>query len=514
MVAHVLRLRLAEVASAFRLRPVSATLAFLAVVALTYGLVFGVLMLRDAPGDTARTALVVFGSVLAAGFFLAPFVSTRSDPVDPVGVSTLPLSPLALAGASTLAGLVGVPGLALIAIDAAAAVVGTQLGTPAWVAGIGGALHVVSCVLLARAGFAASDRIRAGGRTREGTTLAAIIAVAIVVPAVIFAVSTSWQDGTPWFAAWLVTVLGFTPLGAGASVVTAGAAFVASLLIAGAWALALFGAWWGVCAHAFRSLPLVDTHREAGLGWLGILPSGATGAIAARSIIYWASDARYLSNLVVVPVAGLAPVVPLLVAGVDPTIVALIPLPIIAAFLGWIAHNDLAYDSEAVWLHFVSSVRGLADRAGRLVPAAIISVPLLSATVALTASFAGAWEHLESLVGVALALTLSGFGLSSVFSVTSPYAVARPGDSPFRQPQRAGGRGVIAPGFVLIATLAIGAPTMLAAFDAIAGGADRDREALLLGAGTGVGVLLLGLVLGAVIFEKRGHRLIDVGRAA
>jgi ABC-2 type transport system permease protein len=195
-------------------------------------------------------------------------------------------------------------------------------------------------------------------------------------------------------------------------------------------------------------------------------------------------------------------------------IVALIPLPIIAAFLGWIAHNDLAYDSEAVWLHFVSSVRGLADRAGRLVPAAIIAVPLLSATVALTASFAGAWEHLPSLIGVAVALTLSGFGLSSVFSVISPYAVARPGDSPFRQPQRAGGRGVIAPGFVLVATLAIGAPTMLAAYDAIARGADRDREALLTGLGTGAGVLLVGLVLGAVIFEKRGHRLIDVGRAA
>lgn len=514
MVAHLLRLRFAEITSAFRLRPVSSTLSLIAVAAVAAALVLGVLTLGDVPGDTARTALVVFGSVLAGGFFLAPFVSTRSDPLDPVGVQTLPLSPVSLAASSTLASLVSVPALALIAIDAAAAVVGAGLGTPAWIAVVGAALHVVSCSLLARAGFAASDRIRAGGRTREGAILTAIIATAIVVPAVIFAVSTSWQDGTPWFAAWLVKVLGFTPFGAGASLVAAGASFAFPLLVAAAWAALLFGGWWGVCAHAFRSLPLVDTHREAGLGWLGIFPSGATGAIAARSIIYWVSDARYLSNLVVVPVAGLAPVIPLLVAGVDPQIVALLPLPIIAAFLGWIAHNDLAYDSEAVWLHFVSSVRGLADRAGRLVPAAIISVPLLSATVALTASFAGAWEHLESLVGVALALTLSGFGLSSVFSVTSPYAVARPGDSPFRQPQRAGGRGVIAPGFVLIATLAIGAPTMLAAFDAIARGADRDREALLLGAGTGAGVLLLGLVIGAVIFEKRGHRLIDVGRAA
>jgi ABC-2 type transport system permease protein len=514
VVAHLLRLRLAEIAGAFRSRPLASSLAFLAVAAAAGAMAVGVTMLRDAPRESASTALVVFGSVLAAGFFLAPFVSTRADPLDPVCLAPLPIVPVALAGASTFAGIASVPVLALVAVDTAAAIVGTHLGTPAWVSGLGAALHIVSCVLLARLGFAASDRIRAGGRTREGATLAGIVAIALVVPASVFAASTSWSEGSPWLATWLERVLGLTALGAGAAAVGSGDAFVAPLVAACVWAVALFAAWWGVCAHAFRTLPLVDTHREAGLGWLGILPRGATGAIAARSIIYWASDARYLSNIVVIPVAGLAPVVPLLVAGVDPVIVALIPLPIIAAFLGWIAHNDLAYDSEAVWLHFVSSVRGLADRAGRLVPAAIIAVPLLSATVALTASFAGAWEHLPSLIGVAVALTLSGFGLSSVFSVISPYAVARPGDSPFRQPQRAGGRGVIAPGFVLVATLAIGAPTMLAAYDAIARGADRDREALLTGLGTGAGVLLVGLVLGAVIFEKRGHRLIDVGRAA
>jgi len=514
VVAHVLRLRLAEFTSAFRSRPVASTLALIGTVAATTALVLAVLALRGAPAESAGVALSILGSVVAAGFFFAPFASTRSDPLDPACFSLLPVAPAALAGTSMLAGIASVPVVALAAIDAAAAVVGVQLGTPGWAAGLGAVAHVIACALLARLGFAASSRIRAGGRIREGATLAGIAVIAITVPAVVFALGTSWREGAPWLATWLERVLGFTPLGAGPAVLAAGSAFAVPLILAGAWIVALFLAWWAVCARAFRTLPLVDTHREAGLGWLGILPRTATGAIAARSIIYWASDTRYLSNLIVIPVAGLAPVLPLLVAGVEPTTVALLPLPIIAAFLGWIAHNDLAYDSEAVWLHLISSVRGIADRAGRLVPATIVAVPLLSATIALTATFADAWNHLPSLIGVALALTLAGFGLSSAFSVISPYAVARPGDSPFRQPQRTSGRGVIAPGLVLIATLAIGAPTMLAAYDAIARGADRDSEALLVGACTGVGVLVVGLALGALVFEKRGHRLIDIGRAA
>lgn len=514
MVAHILRLRLAETGSSFRRRPLASALALAAIIAATAALIWGVRALTGLPGESARIAIVVLGSVVAAGFFLAPFASTRSDPLDPACFSLLPLAPAAYASGSALASVASAPVLALAALDTAAAFVGAHLGTPAGIAAAGAAAHVFACAMLARLGFAASDRIRAGGRTREGVTLAGIAILAIAVPAIVFAVGTSWREGAPALATWLERSLALTPFGAGPAAIAGSLPSSLALAAAAVWVLLLFGAWWGVCAHAFRTLPLVDTHREARLGWLGVLPRTATGAIAARSIIYWASDARYLSNLIVIPFAGLAPVLPLIVAGVDPATVALIPLPIIAAFLGWIAHNDLAYDSEAVWVHLVSSVRGLADRAGRLVPAAIVSVPMLAATIALTASFADAWDHLPALIGVALALTLGGFGLSSVFSVVSPYAVARPGDSPFRQPQRSGGLGVIAPGFVLIATLAIGAPTMLAAYDAIARGAERDDEALLIGAGTGVGVFVVGLAIGALVFEKRGHRLIDVGRAA
>lgn len=244
-----------------------------------------------------------------------------------------------------------------------------------------------------------------------------------------------------------------------------------------------------------------------------MFPRTATGAIGARGVIYWAADVRYLANLVIIPVAGLLPIVPLLIAGVPADIVALVPLPIIAAFIGWIAHNDLAYDSEALWLHLVTGVRGIADRLGRLVPVTLFAIPVLSATIALTASFADAWEHLPTLIGVALALTLTGFGLSSISSAAAPYAVARPGDSPFRQPQRLGARGAIALTLVLILTVAAAVPTMIPAVETLLGGAQLDDDVLLRGAVTGVGALVVGVLIGALVFQRRGHLLVDVGRA-
>ena len=43
---------------------------------------------------------------------------------------------------------------------------------------------------------------------------------------------------------------------------------------------------------------------------------------------------------------------------------------------------------------------------------------------------------LPALAGICLSRFLCGLGLSSIASVVAPYAVSRPGESPFRQPPR------------------------------------------------------------------------------
>ena len=341
--------------------------------------------------------------------------------------------------------------------------------------------------------------------------LAVLIGIAVVVPAVSYALSASWQLGAPALAIRVADVLAVTPIGAAAGLITGGSTAIS--IVAIATLVAAAAGWALIVRRAFSSLPQAPGAQRSGLGWLGVFPRTATGAIGARGVIYWAADVRYLANLVIIPVAGLLPIVPLLIAGVPADIVALVPLPIIAAFIGWIAHNDLAYDSEALWLHLVTGVRGIADRLGRLVPVTLFAIPVLSATIALTASFADAWEHLPTLIGVALALTLTGFGLSSISSAAAPYAVARPGDSPFRQPQRLGARGAIAPTLVLILTVAAAVPTMIPAVETLLGGAQLDDDVLLRGAVTGVGALVVGVLIGALVFQRRGHLLVDVGRA-
>lgn len=512
MVAHVLRLRAVEALAPYRSQHRLRAFAILICAAIATGLgVWAALGLAELPETTARVVTVVAGSVVAVAFFIAPAGSSRPDPLDPVVFALLPVSRSGVALGGVLASLVSAPIAAVLALDVGLAVASVAHGAPVWSAILGVVGHIFTCALLARLGFAVLVRIRLGGRAREGAVIAAVIGFAVVVPAVSYALSASWHLGAPVLAVRAADILAVSPFGAAAGTISGGSPAVAVVALVTLAALA--AGWVLIVRRAFASLPPSPSAQRAGLGWLAVFPRTATGAIGARGVIYWAVDVRYLANLAIIPVAGLVPVVPLLIAGVPAEVVALVPLPIIAAFIGWIVHNDLAYDSEALWLHLVTGVRGIADRLGRLVPVAIFAVPVLSATVALTASFADAWDHVPTLTGVALALTLTGFGLSSISSAAAPYAVARPGDSPFRQPQRMGARGAIAPMLVLILTLLASVPTMILAARALFGGEQLDLDVLLLGATTGVGVLVIGVLIGALVFQRRGHLLVEVGRA-
>lgn len=512
MAAHVLRLRIAQGFADFRAPRTAQT-----VVALVVGIaaaalgVWGAFALGGADGGVIRVGLVSAGSVIALAFFAAPFASPRADPLDPRAFAGLPVTAPAVAASTALASPLSGPILGLAVVDVAAATVAVSRGTGPGFAVAGVVLHLVTCALAARFGFASAAGVRASGRSGEAAVLAGLVVVAVAVPAVAYALSAEWAGGAPALAQGVADVLASTPLGAAAAVVAPAGGSVWPLVVAIATVALLAGAWALVVDRELRTAPPAPAAQSARLGWFGLLPRTATGAIAARSVIYWATDVRYLANIAIIPIAGLLPVIPLLIAGVPPQAAALVPLPIIAAFLGWSVHNDLAHDAEAVWLHIVTSVRGIADRAGRLVPAALLAVPMLSATIALTAAFADAWDHLPALIGVALCLTLSGFGLSSISSAAWPYAVARPGDSPFRQPQRTGPAAVIVPGAVLVATVAVSMPAVIPAFQAILGGAPRDVEALATGGAIGVGVLVAGVLIGAAVFQLGGHRLLAAG---
>jgi ABC-2 type transport system permease protein len=249
--------------------------------------------------------------------------------------------------------------------------------------------------------------------------------------------------------------------------------------------------------------------ERGGLGWFGVAPGTPGGAIAARSLIYWFRDRRYVVNVLVIPIAAAITAVPLLIAGVPLEIVALVPVPFAALFLGWLPHNDVAYDSTAVWMHIGSGVRGWSDRLGRLVPVLLIGLPLLALAIPFAILVYGRWALLPALAGVCLSLFLCGLGLSSIASVTSPYAVSRPGESPFEQPQRTGAGGVIAQGLVMLGTIVLSLPALWWAWLALTADIEAATLALWGGLVTGVVVLVAGIAIGAVVFERRGGRLME-----
>lgn len=512
MVAHVLRLRLALLVGALNARPLVLLrrLAAFAVLALGVAAVCVALIRLDrVPDADAATLTVVGGSILVAGFFLVPLFSGADDPLDPRRFAVTGAEPRRVAWAVALASPLGVPGVVVIAIAAALVASWTDHGAPIGLSVLGAFLLVATSVLAARCAMAVSALALRDRRSPQLTGLMVTAAGVVVIPVAAFAFSLEWSGGLPTQLTEAAQVLAVTPLGAASAIaVRSGGGLVLSLLVAVGTLVAL-ALLWRLLVHLTMATTerSVSLRERRGLGWFAVMPGVPGGAVAARSIVYWFSDPRHLANVIVVPIASVLIVTPLLVVGVPLPTVALIPPPILALFLGWLVHNDLAYDSTGVWLHISAGVRGVADRIGRLVPIVLIGVPLLALAITGSIWLHGRWAILPALVGVCVSLFATGLGLSSISSVAAPYAVSQPGEGPFEQPQRTGGS--MAQAAVLFGALALTAPALWWGWLALSGDEDAAWTAFWSGVGVGATVLVLGVAIGGMLFERRTGRIME-----
>ncbi|MGN8024863.1 hypothetical protein [Microbacterium sp. 22242] len=517
MVAHVLRLRVVLALGALRgdrSRVTRAAVALVLTTAATLVAVFAVRSLADTSEAAAHTVVVLGDSAVVLGFFVAPILSGSVDQLDPRRFVVFGVDERRLPGVLTLAAFVSVPSLALLVVQVTVVAVAIAMGAPPVLAVLSGLLSLATAVLAARVGMALSALVLPERRSRELTALFALAVTVVAVPVCVFVASLGWDGAVPPVLHGVADALGWTPLGAAAAIpflAIAGesSAEWAALAIALLTAAAVTVGWLGLARRALHTTDRPTAVRERpGLGWFGLMPSNAFGAVAARSLVYWLRDRRYIVNVVVVPIAGVLTVIPLLVAGVPLQIAAALPVMVIALFFGWLPHNDVAYDSTAFWIHVASGVRGVPDRLGRLVPVALIAVPTLAIAIPVTLAVIGRWSALPVLVGTVASLLLSGLGLSSIFSAIAPYAVSRPGDSPFQQPQRSRGGGLGQAGSLIGAVL-LSAPTVLLAWPVLAGSGAASAPALWVGLGTGVIVLLAGVFIGGRAFERRGAPLME-----
>lgn len=496
-------------------RAVRMAVGLLMLIVVTVAVCMAILSLADAPLPVARTVLLLGGAATFLGFLLGPVLTGTVDQLDPRRFGVFGVDTRQMPWILALASLISVPSLALLAVIICSAIVTINLGAPWPLVVLAALLRLLSAVLAARIGMALSALLLPERRSRELTSLFVLAVVVVAFPVAVFFASLEWQGQVPGPVAAVATIAGFTPFAAiSAFPLALPAGDASALWISGIVAIATVAVLWFAWSWLVQRL-LTTTERptasreRAGLGWFALLPSNAFGAIAARSLVYWLRDRRYIVNIVIVPIAGVLTVFPLLVAGVPLYIAALVPVPLMALFFGWLPHNDVAYDSTALWTHVASGVRGLSDRAGRLIPIALVALPILAIAIPLTLAVIDSWYLLMPLIGLAASLFLSGLGLSSIASVVSPYAVSRPGDSPFQQPQRSASRGGFGPAVAFIGAIIVSAPTLWLFIMTIIEDGAYNPASFWVGVGTGLVVLAIGAVVGGRIFDRGGERLME-----
>lgn len=532
MVAELLRLKLRLLANGFRVRRTALWSAF-GIVLAAVGLVLlwgGAALAAELDPVTRHRVVVVTGAMVSLGAFLVPLVVSRSQLLHPRTLRLFGMRPPAIGAAVLLTTLVG-PALILVPIAVTPLLL--WRGPEAATAALAVPLIVVEGLLAARLGalVGAVLRYRPGVSALVGFVTWLLLVAGLVVVAAQLAPTVAELLPASWWRTALPILLALAPLRAPAIADTLSASPLGAFwrapshsaagdadIVGQDFALGAVGIgvlallWVASLAVQLRPTRRIPRARAASVpGWFRRLPSTPLGAVAARSFIYWMRDPRYRSALIVLPVVPAVTLLAMWVAGIPSPIAVLVPLPIVVLLIAWgTLHNDVAYDSTAVWSHLAAQISGVQDRVGRMLPVLALGVPVILVGVPLTALGHGDALIVPALFGVTAALLLGGLGVSSLLSVRFPYPATRPGDAPFQQPQVPGASGADAQVGSILLILLVAAPATTAMVLHLAGVAGPwTWVALVAGLVAGLGMLLIGIRSGGAAFDRRGPELLE-----
>ena len=524
MVTQFFGLKLRLLANLFRRSPwqvIGVIIGLIYGVGVSLALLVALITLRFG-GDPVFTGdlLTVAGAVVTCGFLIIPIVIGLDDTMDPRKFAFLGIPNRSLA--------LGLAGSALVSIPAVALSI-VLFGTIfTWSRGVGqtllalasAVLILITCILLSRVSASFAAFVLSTRRAREFTGLIGVVLIVMISPLIVVFLSTDWaRQGQALFET-IAKTLSWTPFGAAwaapgdASTGDWGGAIL-KLLIGATFAYALWLLWQIVVARM-----LVSPGREAvakqysGLGWFDRLPHSSIGAIAARTFTYWARDSRYWVSLIMIPIVPIIAILPLSIAGVPLHFLALIPVPLMCIFLGWTMHNDVAYDSTAIWLHVVSGTRGMADRIGRILPVLIVAIPLIGIGSTISIFWYGDWAVMPAMLGVSTCILLAGLGFSSFTSARFPYPVTKPGDSPFAQPQASDTAAALVQSLTFAGSILLASPALYFAYLGVSLDPIWHMRALGVGLGIGLIAMVLGVWAGSRIFDRRGPEMLASAQRA
>lgn len=515
MVAELLRLRLQTIANTVRFGPralLAAVVSVLVVLLSSSALSALAGGLRGSSLDDVRALVVGGGSLLLLGYFVVPFARVRPPWADPRRLALVGTPEPAAAAGLALGALVGLPAFALVVLSPGYVRAWEGTGASASVAVVAAVAAGATAFLLSLVSSTLNTVVLTSRRSRQFLLGGGVLVALLVVPLIVDLVRASWTGSAP--TGVLAGILAWTPFGAalalpGHAAEGDTARVVLDALIAAASLAGLWCAWRGLVARAFVDRPEPELDDDtSGLGWFEFVPATPIGAVAARSLTYWMRDARYRMSLVVIPIIPLL-VIPLGIAGVSWNWLALVPVPLMCLIVGFLPHNDVAYDSTALWLHVAADTKGSSDRIGRLAPPLLIGIPLVVIGSAVAVWAFGDWRALWSEIGIGSALLLSGLGLSSVMSAAMPYATVRPHDDPFQQPQSSGSSSVLAQTLMIGGALVSAVPALcFAALDLFGGDTSAGPWSMVSGIAVGLVVLIVGVVVGSRVFTRRAPELL------
>jgi ABC-2 type transport system permease protein len=535
VVAQLLRLKLRLFANGFR-RPLGAIivsgLGLAIAIAVVLVVTLGAGWLHGQDDAFVRRVVIIWGSYLTLAAFLLPFMLVRRELLDPRALRGYRFRSWTIAIVILVFSLIG-PMLLIAPIAWAPTWAWDDLDA-VQIAQIAAPILFVQGVLSVRLGVAAGagleNREKWSRRVRAIGAVLLIVGIVPVIASVLPRLTANLPagGGPRLFFVGLIKLtsyvkteqvadgLEWTPLGAlwaapAHVVLRAPSLAPQSLWIGGITAFVLLVLWFFAVRLVFRPTRRIPAERRGGTpGWFRRLPSSPTGAIAARAFTYWIRDPRYRAVLGFLPFIPVVTVIACFIGGLPIPIAALIPLPLMVILLAVsTTHNDVAYDSTAVWTHVAAQTRGTHDRTGRLIPVLALGGLLIVAGTPLTVWGNGDPAVTPVVLGVGLSLLLGGIGVSSGLSARLPYAAPRPGDPAFQQPQVQGSTGSGSQAIALLCTLVVGAPAIVAGVLWLIDPASPwNWISLIVGVQAGLIALFIGIRAGGAVFDRRGPELL------
>ena len=384
-------------------------------------------------------------------------------------------------------------------------------------------LYVATIVSLSKMLIELLDTILINKRSRN------IFYFAIFVVYMIFVSSMNTHSSTPngvWFGSSFCAVSAFTPLSAAMALPLDAInsnyfALVIRFLIcvvtiAACFAISVF------CAKLEPKLIRGEQKtvvKTKGIGLFAAVPDNIVGAIIARIISVMRRDMRQLFLL-------LTPLFILIVAGgtsfnakgfgsIAQDIGVSSWLMYAGLLMGMVVGNNIAYDGTAFTMHAIIGVKGLHDRLAHAIVWSVICAvyfAILGIGVYVFLFFvANVHQNMnavmfQTLSPIGVAFATIGIGLIS--SCIAMYPVASI-EKPFSRPQGSAGARSFAPiGFSLLSAVCM-IPSIALAMAFLAINANLLWIASILFVVNGLIVLVVGVILGGKVMDKRMIRIVE-----